>query len=219
MLCTLLTVKVPSKIALLAGADSPSKFLWFKIDLPLTSYFFYFFHFSWLSLPLPLFLLSCVFLALALRLFCFLTVPPLIFRLACLAELPFSLPLSSSLLRQRHHQQTSFFWRQFAGNILEKKLVARISWEALCVFLYVLKWIVLLPPLYLLSFSFSFSLIYNTFRLFIKLWRFETFHLWLKLWSAFSEAAFVCSSFLSFSLIVCFIVISCWTSGTIPVQF
>ena len=50
MLCTLLTVEVPSKIALLAGADSPSKFLWFKIDLPLTSYFFYFFHFSWLSL-------------------------------------------------------------------------------------------------------------------------------------------------------------------------
>ena len=43
-------VEVPSKIALLAGADSPSKFLWFKIDLPLTSYFFYFFHFSWLSL-------------------------------------------------------------------------------------------------------------------------------------------------------------------------
>ena len=44
-------VEVPSKIALLAGADSPSKFLWFKIDLPLTSYFFYFFHF-FLTFPL-----------------------------------------------------------------------------------------------------------------------------------------------------------------------
>ena len=50
MLCTLLTVKVPSKIALLAGADSPSKCLWSKIILKISSYFFYFFPFSWLSL-------------------------------------------------------------------------------------------------------------------------------------------------------------------------